>query len=547
MVHAQAKRQPGSPLPSTSPRAANGAPPTAAACSAFTAPLRDAPLPLDGVLARCVRGRSGGPVLQRYTLERAPENNTLYSVSYDQMLVTGMATPNHVLLVADPAQLKEMNKVVRDSPLEFFAAAPQTVFGRRYVTVGLQFKRAQARTTSKESKIPVDDLQALYLKNVVPGSELFRIDMVKTKTAERDRKHGHLKLRVDDIGAALRAATAALDRFKKVAATVAASVGAWNETTEAIAMECRALVAIVESGLYSRDQTGQRIAALDVFVQEWMRDLTSKIERFDAIGKSELARLTEEAWWLAVAIKELAATMPAEDSVDLMSFHRVAFHAEVLAALRSPDNVLLYRACDVTASTLLGNKLTDENLQSLKTYSANIKGRGEFHYATNVARSGPDWVTLEGFAPGDLERDVSGADEDSLRNVDHTWQYIMQGSTGEGADGGLSPEDRYFTLYTQARYLLDGVYERGSGLFVMDTRRRKRHIQLGATSGLMNVQAWRRFAQKTKLPGVEHSFALMEDVRTRMMREEDDPLAVSRWAWDELAGELTPKSGWSWW
>lgn len=95
------------------------------------------------------------------------------------------------------------------------------------------------------------------------------------------------------------------------------------------------------------------------------------------------------------------------------------------------------------------------------------------------------------------------------------------------------------TLYTQARYLLDGVYARGSGLFPPLIRARKGFIQMGASSGLANVQAWRRAHQRTKLAPVQHSRQLIHQLTDELMRVDEDPRDVAVTSWDALAYELT--------
>lgn len=551
-----------------------------APASARPRPLQHGSLPLTGVLARAVRGRATTATLQRYALVRAPEDNRLYSRSDDGKLVTGMETPNHELYIADGDQLQKMNAVIAQSPLEFYARGMKALLDRKYISVGLRFARARTRdVVGERSKPPPKgmwesftravsspdtvDLQALYEKLVLPGTDAYRVELLEAKLAARDAAHEGVR-GLNDIAAILRGAVDAMNRFKKVVASLLANAGTWDAELEGIAVACRKLVAIAEDALYSQAQTADGLRAANAVMRAWLEGPYDAIASSQAVAGSGSTILFTEAVGLMNAVGALASVLPAkakskgdeaeaEVAVDLRSFHAVAYQADVLAAIRSPDNVLLYRACDVTTSTLLGNQITSANSQAVKTYSANLKGRGEFHYATSVVSSGSDWVTLEGFAAGDLEREFSGVGEDSFRMLDNTWQYIMQGSATP-ASGALSPADQSFVLYTQVRYLLDGVYERGAGLFPDLIRKRaplgdpgskkvyESAIQRGGSSSFANVQAWRRAAQASDLPGDKRSLELMEQLRTRIEDPGSNPLLNSLRAWDDLVRELDPRT-----
>ncbi|HTN23001.1 MAG TPA: hypothetical protein VL120_03385 [Solirubrobacteraceae bacterium] len=572
----RAASPPGRARPAPAPLAGSAPGPT------HPRPAQDGSLPLTGAIARAVRRRATTATLQRYALVRAPEDNRLYSRSDDGKLVTGMETPNHELYIADGDQLQKMNAVIAQSPLEFYARGMKALLDRKYISVGLRFARARTRdVVGERSKPPPKgmwesftravsspdtvDLQALYEKLVLPGTDAYRVELLEAKLAARDAAHEGVR-GLNDIAAILRGGVDAMNRFKKVVASLLANAGTWDAELEGIALTCRKLVAIAEDALYSQAQTADGLRAASAVMRAWLEGPYDAIASSQAAAGSGSTILFTEAVGLMNAVAALASALPAkakpkgeeaqaeaEVAVDLRSFHAVAYQADVLAAIRSPDNVLLYRACDVTTSTLLGNQITSANSQAVKTYSANLKGRGEFHYATSVVSSGSDWVTLEGFAAGDLEREFSGVGEDSFRMLDNTWQYIMQGSATP-ASGALSPADQSFVLYTQVRYLLDGVYERGAGLFPDLIRKRaplgdpgskkvyESAIQRAGSSSFANVQAWRRAAQASDLPGDKRSLELMEQLRTRIEDPGSNPLLNSLRAWDDLVRELDPRT-----
>jgi hypothetical protein len=384
------------------------------------------------------------PVTQLYRIEREPDTQQVYSVSDDNSMVTGMATPNHEFYVNNATRIGAMNNAIAASPLMFYAAGTASLFGRDYFRVGLSFDTARVRGDHR------DDLQAQYRNQVLPEIRSFREGRHAGKTAEIDAatvvSEGRIKPAL--INPALSTSVRKLELFKKLILSQLALASYRDDETAAIADAGR-IVSTLESALYSADITRGAIAAR-------LEELAPYFREEDNPARFPLAPiLSTTLLELRAAFVTLAAALPEDLPVDLMSFHNASFQARQVEAVDGPDNVLLYRACDVTTSTLLGNKITEENAQRLKTYVAG--SGGAFHYATKILQSGGDWVTLEGFAASDRERGIIGIeDDDSAKNIDDTWQYIMYGALA-GGGSPLSDEDRYFALYTKLRYYLKGI------------------------------------------------------------------------------------------
>jgi hypothetical protein len=225
----------------------------------------------------------------------------------------------------------------------------------------------------------------------------------------------------------------------------------------------------------------------------------------------------------------------------MMPFHQYNFNLEIIQNLFSPDNLVLFRACDVQASTLLGNKLTPQNAHQLKNYNAGQESA--FHYATKILASGSDWVTLEHFAASVREREISGIGRSKFKNLDHTWQFIMQGQGSDTAMDAVSREDKYFEIYTKIRYYLKGITQHETGAF--DTARRDRttdstkkehqwYVQLGDSSQLANIMGWRAFYKKIASEGEENELINFLE-RMDLPRTDDmDPVVHSKQSWDHL-------------
>ncbi|MDB5769016.1 MAG: hypothetical protein JWQ61_3830 [Collimonas fungivorans] len=384
------------------------------------------------------------PVTQLYRIEREPVTTQVYSVSDDNSMVTGMATPNHEFYVNNATRIGAMNNAISASPLLFYSAGTASLFGRDYFRVGLSFDTARLRGSHQ------DDLQAQYRNQVLPEIRAFREGRRAGKTAEIDAaavmSEGRIKPTL--INPALAASVRKLELFKKLILSQLALASYRDGETAAIGDAGR-IVTTLESALYSADITRGAVAAR-------LEELAPYFREEDNPARFPLTPILRATLLeLRAAVAMLAAALPEDLPVDLMSFHNANFQARQVEAVDGPDNVLLYRACDVAASTLLGNKITEQNAQRLKTY---VGGATAFHYATKILQSGGDWVTLEGFAASDRERGIIGIeDDDSAKNIDDTWQYIMYGALA--GDGGtpLSDEDRYFALYTKLRYYLKGI------------------------------------------------------------------------------------------
>jgi len=393
------------------------------------------------------------PVTQLYRIEREPVTTRVYSVSNDNSMVTGMATPNHDFYVGNATQIGAMNNAISASPLLFYAAGTARLFGRDYYRVGLSFDTARVRGGAPDDRRAPrqDNLQALYRDQVLPEIRAFREGRRAGKTAEIDAAAVVSDGQVNPafINPALAASVRRLELFKKLILSQLTLASYRDDEPGAIA-DAGQIVATLESALYSTDITRGDIAARLEQLAPYFR-AEENLARF---ARTPILRAT--LLELRAAVAALAAALPVDLPVDLMSFHNAGFQARQVEAVDGPDNVLLYRACDVTAATLLGNKITEQNAQRLKTYVAG--SGGAFHYATKILQSGGDWVTLEGFAASDRERGIIGIeDDDSAKNVDDTWQYIMYGALAGDGDPLLSDEDRYFALYTKLRYYLKGI------------------------------------------------------------------------------------------
>ncbi|SFB76671.1 DUF4157 domain-containing protein [Collimonas sp. OK412] len=392
------------------------------------------------------------PVTQLYRIEREPVTQQVYSVSNDNSMVTGMTTPNHEFYVERAPQIGAMNNAISASPLQFYSAGKASLFERDYYRVGLSFDTGRVRGGAPDDRRAPrqDNLQALYRDQVLPEIRAFRQGRRAGKTAEIDAAAVASEGQVNPafINPALAFSVRRLELFKKLILSQLSQASYRDDETGAIDDAGR-IVATLESVLYSTDITRGAVTARLEQLAPYFREEENPA-RF---ARTPILRTT--LLELHGGVAALAAALPVDLPVDLMSFHNASFQARQVEAVDGPDNVLLYRACDVTASTLLGNKITEQNAQRLKTYVAGTGGA--FHYATKILQSGGDWVTLEGFAASDRERNIIGIDDDAAKNVDDTWQYIMYGALAGDGDPLLSDEDRYFALYTKLRYYLKGI------------------------------------------------------------------------------------------
>lgn len=370
------------------------------------------------------------PVAQRMKTERAPEDKQIYNVSDSGNVVAGTKTPNHELYLKDPNQLSAANKAMAAAPLEVYAGAARDLFKQHLTAVELRFKQAQGSQRT--------DLQSAYETQVKPGIEGQRSGL--QQQAQDAMPATNSKINVDGISRALRAVTATLELFKKLVQTTLA-----NRHDERGIEQARKLVAGMEDVIYSRalDSGGMTSLLAKIWViVEWPQETGIPADR---LILDTVEQLKDQALDLSLAMPEGAA-------VDLISFHKFNFQVDALATVRRKDsNLLLYRACDAMASTVLGNELNQRNADQLKIYQAQ---GGAFHYAAKILTEGADWVTLESFAASDRERSITGVED--IRNLDQTWQYVMYGSR-QGAEQHLTDEDRFFAAYTRLRYYLKGI------------------------------------------------------------------------------------------
>ncbi|MCG8458580.1 MAG: hypothetical protein MI919_20060, partial [Holophagales bacterium] len=397
--------------------------------------------------------RPDSPPIQRYSLEREPTSKKLYSVSDGKALVTGMETPNHELYVDNPTKIGHMNNAAADSPLEFFSEGQQTLFQRAYRKVGLRFQTARYRGPQQRQ-----DTQELYEKAIVPRAKEFRENLLGKKLSEIEvvRAKSSNELDPESLGPALQLATKKLELFKKV---VLSELASDPEAAPKALPDAQTIVKTAESGIYSRE--ARQVSFSDV-IQELSHLFDEDVVTHDLPRTAAIRDTMAELWQ---ALDDLWKALPANTPVDLMSFHSANFQAEQIEMLESDNKVLLYRACDVMASTLLGNQVRQTNRDRIEAYFTQHDRRAVFHYSTQLASDGADWVSLESFAASDRDRQVTGFDEsigdqDSYKNIDNTWQYIMYGSIA-GPETSLSDQDRSFVLYTRLRYLLKGVDKAG--------------------------------------------------------------------------------------
>ncbi|MEM8930309.1 MAG: hypothetical protein AAGE94_04005 [Acidobacteriota bacterium] len=435
---------------STSPSAGSNAEPRSTG-ETVTAVRRSSPRPsveradrLGHHIARLPRPDDAS--VQRYALAREPSSKQLYSVSDGKDLVTGMSTPNHELYVGNPTKIGQMNNVAASSPLEFFSEGRKSLFSRNYFKVGLRFQTAHLR--GRETQ----DTQALYENAVAPQARRFREGLLGGRLVEIEaaQKRSQGDLDPKKVNRALKQVTASLELFKKVVLSTLASM---PEAPTSAIKSAQFIVQAAEAGIFSKAASKDPFGLMVQQVSEFVRGQTKVLQQFPIVRDTvnELCNGLEALW----------SVLPAKSTVDLMSFHGANFQFDQMEMLEKDSNLLLYRACDVMASTMLGNKVTARNQQNLMAYASQHNSRAIFHYATKLATDGDDWVSIESFAASDRDREIIGVrDEDSYKNIDNTWQYIMYGSLA-GPEKDLSDQDRSFAFYTQLRYFLKGAEKPG--------------------------------------------------------------------------------------
>ncbi len=536
--------------PSPSPAAAHAASAAPRGGPAAASPAPDS----EQVLRRALRLghrpaalslRSEAERVRRYSISKAPEDRTIYSVSDDGKMVTGMRTPNHVLLVDGESKVDSINRAILNSPLEVYAKARVRRFDRDFLSLGLRFERRRAADAptgalsgeflgsalKKFSRTPRTDLHALYQKAVVPGLRHLRTRIL-------ERQEGVVRQQADnyrELGTLTRGLVDHLELFKKVVISELASTGTWSDDLKEKAGVVRSFVVIVERVL---DSATLRRADVERAVQDLLGLW------FDEINDPPLNLVDETSQAVLRALQALRDAFPADAVLDMPTLRGTLFQVSQLESLASEDAVLLYRACDVTASTLLGNRVDVENKHRLKSYTSGEAGVG--HYATRVVASGTDWVSLEGFAASEKDRAVSGLGDATFPNLDNTWQFIMQGSTAaaSGDVRDLSAEDRYFELYTKLRYYLKGIYHEGRGEFSAARRADAGKegydptVAKGASGALMNAQAWKVLAEGWESEDAMKEFGDLRELETRWSLDGADPAWAMQTYWSELIKKL---------
>lgn len=443
-------------------------------------------------------GNGNAPV-QRYEIKRSMENGKAYTASSDGKMVTGMGTPNHELYLLNKPDFTQINNVIAHSPLEAYIKAEVTLFEKKYYSVGLRFKtnrnKEQAKEAVSSSWFPSKvNLNAKYAENIVPKAKAFRQGLLSEKKAKVEESLPEYKA----LAAEVKKLTESFHLFKKIVNATLAAAGAWNDTVKGKAVLAHGFIAIVEKVLHATELNKGQAEA----VKEELAGL-------DILGLDDNLIFTT-ATQVGGHLTAMVDAFPPETTVNMLDIQSLHFQESNIASLDSEDAVLLYRACDVTSATLLGNIISDDNKQYSKVYNAETQKA--FHYATKVLSSGTDWISLEGFAASDIERAIAGTDKDdtTFRNVDNTWQFIMQGSA-EGTDVALSKDDNFFALYTKIRYLLKGIDgdKEGvsKGVFDKQVRDRlgkpahERNIAKGLTGDIMNAKAWEAFLKGREDPG----------------------------------------------
>ena len=481
-----------------------------------------------------------GPVIQRYEVKQAPEDHKIYSRSGNGNMITGMGSPNHDFFVAHNEAFPVMNELIKDSPLELFARSRKTLFANSMFQVGLRYKTSRLTDEARKEQIrqksvkkkffePEEkgNLQLQYEKHVLPNIKLYR-ENIAHETLEKINRLGIDPSTIKAIRTRLYDLMGSLNLFKKVFTAELANRGEFDQESEELAGVSLGLIQTVEGPLYKTDLTRTDLAqARQTLLETW----------FDEEDRDNPNLISKIVYAIRDNLEALIAAFPEDRPVNMFLFQKYNFNLEIIQKLYDRDNLVLYRACDVQASTLLGNKVTEENAQQLKNYSA---GGGAFHYATKILGSGADWVTLEHFAASELERKISGTERAKFKNLDHTWQFIMQG-VQPSVKKGISNEDKYFEIYTKIRYYLKGLVQHQQGEF--DTARRdrlerpevERFVQLSESSQLSNVMGWRAFYDRISDENEEQRLI---DVLSRIegiaLIEKKDPLVFAKESWDDL-------------
>ncbi|HEU4323641.1 MAG TPA: hypothetical protein VFS21_10880 [Roseiflexaceae bacterium] len=399
--------------------------------------------------------------VQRYSIETEPKLGTLYSVSDDQRMVTGMGTPNHDLYVDRGSMLEEIRQATKGSMLAFSAGKTQELFGKTYTKVKVGFKKVQF-TTPPEVQQPnllqsiagkgkpqehLVDLDSEYQKKVVPG--IVKQSKGKYKEVLEKIWQTLWVKSFGDVQTVLNTLVKDLELFKKLVIANQATED-YHDVSNIMEIP-RRIVETVENAIYSDQATKSSLKSASDELQQQAQQMWLVLGADEHL-KSALVDLIQR-------VGSLFHVMPEEMPVDLMLVHSANYQEAMLRSMEKGDP-MFYRACDVMASTILANQITPQNEDQLKIYSAG-GGSGAFHYAAKILKSGKDWVSLESFAASDRDAKVLGLNAKNRgMNLDNSWQYMMYGSIRKRGET-VGEEDNAFELYTKLRYYLKGIKEPG--------------------------------------------------------------------------------------
>lgn len=484
------------------------------------------------------------PIVQRFQVREAPEDDKIYSQSDNGNMVTGMETPNHDFYVRHGDAFPVMNDCIKDSPLELFPRNKRKLFGQNMYSVGARYKTHRLVDEGRKEKIKQGtvkedffesnnrvNLQLEYEQKVLPYIKEFRETIADQAKLDLDSM-GLAPNVVKSIRMWLYELVGNINLFKNVLTAELANSGEFDEDAEGMAAAGLLVVEQVEDVLYKPDLTQQDL-------QEAKHNLLCTW--FDEDNRDSPNLISKVLYRILDGLSELIERFPDDQPIDMMPFHRYNFNTELIQKLYSPDNLVLFRACDVHASTLLGNKITPENQHQLKGYSAGQNGHGELHFVTKILTSGSDWITFEHFAASEREHEVSGVGFQGrgFKNLDHTWQFLMQG-VQPSTQQDISDEDKYFETYTKIRYYLKGLVAHQTGSFndsIRDRSQREnysRFVMLSGTGQLANVFSWRAFYRRVVEDGEEKELEKVLTAMDYQMLEGNDPLVHAKESWDQL-------------
>lgn len=375
-----------------------------------------------------------GPVVQRLTIEKNPTNGVFYSVSNSRNVITGLETPNHALYAADDqkgAVVEAMNQSMINSPWKVKEQSKTMTFKERdYTALNVEMK---------------DDLADVYQNKVAPKYKEYR--KAKRHAAQQEitdtLTNVDTSFRLDDTLACMTTVSAHLNLFKTLfqlgfqepkqelkpapkpalkpatpspePAPTAAADPRKIETTIV------GIVRNLEEAFYH--EAIQKDKMLDV-----AKTATSHINKLPHFALTQTEHLPLDHILKAIPdlLSKLAESLPKDLVVNMLTLHRYAFQTEALTNL-DQDNLALYRSCDVTLSTIMGNEydFTDEATEGQqKLYGLS---NGKYHHAARIyADQEGDWVSLESFAAEGYIKQITG---DSIpQTLDHSWQFLLYGT-----------------------------------------------------------------------------------------------------------------------